>query len=65
MRYNTRMNLLFAIFFGAGVATFVYTKMGRRLGYGNTQNVSIVVGVTFVIASIIFYTVLAFIIPKN
>jgi hypothetical protein len=52
------MNLLFSVFFGAGAATFAYTKLGRRVGYGNTGNVWLITGIVFVIASIIFYTVL-------
>lgn len=52
------MNLLFALFFGAGVAAFVYSKMGRRVGYGNSKNVWTVVGVVFVIITIVFYTLL-------
>jgi hypothetical protein len=55
------MNFLYAIFFGAGMAGFVYSRMGRRIGYGNSQNVWVVVGVTFVLTTIIFYTILAFI----
>lgn len=55
------MNLLFAIFFGAGVAAFAYSKMGRRVGYGNSQNVWTVVGVIFVVVTIFFYTMLTFV----
>lgn len=58
------MNLLFALFFGAGVSAFVYSKMGRRLGAGNTQSLITVVAVTFVITTIIFYTILATL-PSN
>lgn len=54
------MNLLFAIFFGAGVAAVAYTKLGRRAGYGNTQNVWLITGAFFIISSIVFYTILAF-----
>lgn len=43
------------------MAGFVYSRMGRRIGYGNSQNVWVVVGVTFVLTTIIFYTILAFI----
>jgi hypothetical protein len=56
------MTLLYALFFGAGAAAFVYTKMGRRIGYGNSQNVWLIVGVTFVLVTIVFYTLLAFVI---
>jgi hypothetical protein len=52
------MNLLYAIFFGAGVAAFVYTQMGKRIGYGNSQSVWTITLVTFVIASIIFFTII-------
>lgn len=58
------MTPLFSIFFGAGVGAFVYTKMGRRLGYGNQANVWTVVGVTFVLSSIVFYTLFS-LIPSN
>jgi len=53
------MRLLYAIFFGAGVAAIAYTRLGRRVGYSNTQNVWTIVGVIFIIAAIIFYTILA------
>ena len=58
------MKFLFALFFGAGVAGFVYTKMGRRLGYQNQGNVWTVVGVCFVLSAIFFYTILALFIPS-
>lgn len=53
------MNFLFAVLFGAGVAGFAYTRLGKRVGYGNSQNVWLIVGVFFVIATIIFYTAFA------
>jgi hypothetical protein len=53
------MNLLYAIFFGAGVAAVAYTRLGRRAGYGNTQNVWTIVGVIFVISTIVFFTILS------
>ena len=54
------MELLFSLFFGAGVAGVAYSKMGRRVGYANQQNVAIVVGVVFVLTSIVFFTILKF-----
>ncbi len=54
------MTFLYALFFGAGVAAFTYSKMGRRVGYGNTANVWTVVGVVFLLVTIFFYTVLHF-----
>ncbi len=53
------MDLIYAIFFGAGVAGFTYTRMGRRLGYGNNSSVAQVVAVVFILTSIFFYTILA------
>lgn len=50
------MNLLYSIFFGAGVAAVAYAKLGKRAGYGNTGNVWLIVGVIFFIATAIFFT---------
>jgi hypothetical protein len=58
------MNFLYAIFFGSGVAAFTYTKMNRRVGYGNGQAVWTVTGIILVIATIFFYSILAFFITK-
>ncbi len=55
------MDFLYSLFFGAGVAAFSYTRMGRRVGYGNTQNVTVVIGVIFVLTTIVFFTILKFI----
>jgi hypothetical protein len=54
------MKFLVAVCFGAGVAAFIYSKMGRRVGYGNTKNIWTLIGVIFVIATLVFYTILAF-----
>jgi len=51
------MALLYSLFFGAGVAAFAYTRLGRRAGYGNTQNVATVVGVVFILTTIVFFTI--------
>ena len=59
------MDLLYAAFFGAGVATVAYTKLGRRAGYGNSTNVWTIVGVVFVITTIVFYTIFAWFIKKS
>lgn len=53
------MSFLYALFFGAGVAAVAYVKLGRRAGYGNSDNVALIVGVIFILTSIIFYTLLA------
>jgi hypothetical protein len=54
------MDFLYSLFFGAGVAAFAYTKMGRRVGYGNSANVWMIVGIVFVLTTVFFYTVLAY-----
>jgi hypothetical protein len=51
------MTFLYALFLGAGIAGFAYTRLGRRVGYTNTQNVVTVVGVIFVLATIVSYTI--------
>jgi hypothetical protein len=52
------MTLLYSIFFGAGVAAIAYSKLGRRVGYGNSQNVWTIVGVIFLLSTIVFFTIL-------
>jgi len=59
------MKLLYAVFFGAGVAGVVYSKMGRRVGYGNQTNVWTIVGVCFVLITIVFYTLLSFFVTTD
>jgi hypothetical protein len=55
------MDFLYSLFFGAGVAAFAYSKLGRRVGYGNAQSVWTIVGVVFVLVTIFFYTLAAFV----
>lgn len=55
------MDVLYSFFMGAGVATYTYSKLGRRVGYGNTQNVVTLVAVVFILVTIISYTVFRFI----
>lgn len=55
-------NMLYALYFGLGVAGFVYSRMGRRVGHGNIQNVWAVVGISFVMAMFFFYSLLAWVI---
>jgi len=53
------MNIFYAIFFGAGLAAISYTVLGKRVGYGNTGQVATLVGVIFVISTIVFYTIIS------
>ena len=59
------MKLLYALFFGAGVAGVAYSRLGRRVGYGNQTNVWTIVGVIFVLVTFIFYTILVFLVPSS
>jgi hypothetical protein len=42
-------NFLVSLFLAAGSAAFVYSKMGRRIGYSNAGSVWRLVGITFVL----------------
>ncbi len=53
------MALLYSLFFGAGVAAYVYSRFARRVGYGNAQRVVTIVGVVFILTTIVFYTIIA------
>ncbi|MEO7364221.1 MAG: hypothetical protein ABIV43_01790 [Candidatus Saccharimonadales bacterium] len=55
------MNPITSLFLAAGLAAFAYTKLGRRAGYGNTQNVVVIVAVVFVLTWIVAYTTLQFV----
>ena len=57
------MNLLISACFGAGVAAFVYQRFGRRVGYGNTQNIWTIIIVTFVLTTAVFYSIIALLLP--
>ena len=59
------MKPLYSIFFGAAIAAIAYSRMGRRVGYGNSTNVWVIVGVVFVLTTIFFYTAFAFFIPDS
>lgn len=57
-------NIIYAAILGAGVGAFVYSTIGRRTGYGNSQNVWTLVGAAFLLSTIIAYTIFAFVISK-
>jgi hypothetical protein len=59
------MKLMYSIFFGAAAAALAYSRLGRRVGYGNAANVWTIVGVVFVIFTILFYVSFASLIPDN
>jgi low affinity Fe/Cu permease len=51
-------NAMLSLFVAAGVATFAYTKLGRRVGYGNTKQVWIIVAVTFIFTYAFLFSLL-------
>jgi hypothetical protein len=53
------MTFLYALCLSAGIAGFAYTRLGKRVGYTNTQNVIVVVGVIFVLSTIVSFTIFA------
>lgn len=55
------MNFMYSFFFALGVSGFAYTKMGRRVGYGNAQSVWVLVGIAFAISLIFFYTLTTYV----
>lgn len=55
-------NALYSLYFGLGIAAFVYSRLGRRLGYGNSKNVWLVVGGSLLMAMFFAYSFLAWVI---
>lgn len=47
---------LIALFFAAGVGGFTYSKMSRRVGYGNNRPAIIITAVAAIIAFVFLYT---------
>lgn len=54
--------LIISLMLGAGSAAFMYSWFGPRLGYGNSQNVWLVTGISFVFVFLVFYILLNFVI---
>ena len=52
-------NAFISLFMAAGVAAFVYAKMGRRVGYGNTANVWTLVAIVFVLVFAAMFVLLS------
>lgn len=55
------MTLLASIFFGAGVAGWVYTQMTRRTGNADPKQVAMVAGLSGLAAFIFFFTLLKYV----
>ena len=58
-------NVWISLFLAAGAAAWMYSKMGRRIGYGNDQSVWTIVAVTFVLVFAFAYTLLRFVLNLN
>jgi hypothetical protein len=52
---------LISLMFGAGIAGFVWAKVGRRTGNANPQSVYLSAGLAGVIAFIFFFTLLKYV----
>jgi hypothetical protein len=57
------MNFMYCVLFGAGVAAFTYSRLGKYIGYGNRQNVAVLTGAAFVLSTLFFYTIVRFFLP--
>ena len=55
-------NLLYSLYFGLGVAALVYSRFGRRIGYGNAKNVWMIVTASLLMAMFFAYSFLAWVI---
>ncbi len=55
-------NNIFSLIIASGAAAFVYTQMGKRIGYGNTSRVWIMVAVTLLFTFFVVITLLDFVI---
>jgi hypothetical protein len=54
-----------ALMLAAGVSGWTYSKMSRRMGYGNTRSLWIVVGVAFVLVFLFGLTLIRYVIPPH
>ncbi|HET7320065.1 MAG TPA: hypothetical protein VFI84_00590 [Candidatus Saccharimonadales bacterium] len=55
-------NAWISLFAAAGVAAWAYSVLGRRVGYGNSQSVWMLVGAAFVFVFLFFITLLHYVI---
>ena len=58
-------NWVIAFFLAAGAAGWTYSKMGKRIGYGNSQTVWGTIAVVFVLVFAFFVTLLHYVIHLN
>lgn len=56
------MNNWIAWLLAIGVTTFAYTKLNRRVGYGNTKSIIPSLIAIFVVVWVVVYTLLRFVI---
>lgn len=56
---------LASIMFAAGVAAFVWTKVGRRTGNGDPKTVYLTAGLAGVASFVVFFTLLKFVLNVN
>ncbi|HET8992115.1 MAG TPA: hypothetical protein VFN31_03730 [Candidatus Saccharimonadales bacterium] len=56
------MSFIYALFFGAGATALAYNTLGKRVGYTNGKSMFITLASIFVLTTIVFFTLLAFVI---
>jgi hypothetical protein len=58
-------SVLVALFFGLGVAGFVWTKVGRRTGSADPKAVYMTAGLAGLVAFIFFFTLLKYVLSVD
>jgi hypothetical protein len=56
---------MISLFVAAAVGSFAYTKLGRRVGYGNSQQVWTLVAVAFIFTFAFMFSLLSWVIHLN
>ena len=55
-------NFLIAFILAAGGGAFAYSKLGKRVGYGNTTTVWKMVAISFAVVFVVAFTALSFVV---
>lgn len=56
---------LLSLMLAAGIAALAYSKLGKRVGYGNASNVWTLVAVSFVLTFLIVFVLLSTLVDLN
>lgn len=58
-------NVLTSLFIAAGLAGLAYSKLGRRVGYGNSSSVWALVGIVFGLSFLVMIILLNTLVDLN